>query len=97
MSEQCPLVGIKFDEEIPQFCLDHCSGLWENAKQTQTPGYDSFTDYTDTDDCPHVASQFSSEALQSGEGAERFYTINHECSNCRGELDSETYSFACPS
>ncbi len=96
MSERCPLGGIEFDQEIPKFCLEHCFALWEVARQTQAPEYEAFNDYGEDTDCQHAVSEFSSEALQPGNGAERYYSITHECGTCRTELGSETYRFNCP-
>ncbi|HSX15324.1 MAG TPA: hypothetical protein VLF40_00900 [Candidatus Saccharimonadales bacterium] len=95
MSERCPLTTLVFDDDIPEACREHCEPFWRDAMHAQEPEVDEFEEYEETE-CEHPESEFSADSLQPGEGAARFYSINHECTTCRMELDSETFTFTCP-
>jgi len=95
MSERCPLTGLAFDDDIPEVCRVQCEPLWREAVRTGEPEIDEFENYDEDLRCGHPAAEFFGDSLQ-GEGAARFYSINHVCTSCRTELDSETYTFTCP-
>jgi hypothetical protein len=102
MSERCPLVGMKWNVDIPGVCMDQCEQLWEEAvSQNNTDGdYDVFP-AAERQDCPnHETSSLEGRDISLQDtitrSSLRIFSITDSCSGCDEEYGAQAYRFTCP-